>query len=52
MRKMICLVMLAIMGLSTLAFGVPSAGAEERRCTGRIGATTVDNVRVRSNLHA
>ena len=48
MRKAICLVLLTIMGLSSLTFGSPSVGAEERRCTGRIGATTVDNVRVPS----
>src|SRR5688572_22485152 len=48
MRTAICLVLLTIMGLSTLAFGAPGVGAEERRCTGRIGATTVDNVRVPS----
>lgn len=48
MRNTICTVMLVIMGLSTLPFGAPGVGAEERRCTGRIGATTVDNVRVPS----
>jgi hypothetical protein len=48
MRRVICFVMLAILGVSSLAFGAPNAGAEERRCTGRIGATTVDNVRVPS----
>jgi hypothetical protein len=48
MRRIICLVLLIVLGLSTLTFGTPSASAEERRCTGTIGATTVDNVLVPS----
>jgi hypothetical protein len=48
MRKIMLVAMLVVMGLSTLAFGSPGVNAEERRCTGRIGATTLDNVRVPS----
>jgi hypothetical protein len=46
MRKTLCVMMLVIMALATLSFGSASVSAEERKCTGRIGATTVDNVRV------
>jgi hypothetical protein len=48
MRKSISVLLLVIMAMSTLVIGAPAASAEERRCAGRIGATTVDNVRVPS----
>jgi hypothetical protein len=46
MRTVVASLLLIVLTLSTLSFGAPGVSAEERRCTGRIGATTVDNVRV------
>ncbi len=49
MRRILGSFMVFAFVLSTaLVVGSSPAGAEERRCTGRIGATTVDNVVVPS----
>jgi hypothetical protein len=44
--KVIRMAAAATMMASVLVVGAGTASAEERRCTGRIGATTVDNVKV------
>ncbi|MDQ2683988.1 MAG: hypothetical protein M3Y37_10725 [Chloroflexota bacterium] len=47
MRRLVLIIMLAVLGLGTIGFSsAPSASAETRRCTGRIGASTVDNITV------
>lgn len=45
MSRMLALAIAVVLSLGTLLSAAPNALAEEKNCTGRIGARTVDNLR-------